>query len=619
MTHKKLKILTALLFLVLFSSFLYCYLLTPLWDYDFWWHIATGRYIVTEGHLPQSDPFSYTSAMEENKNIFPEREVFFLKQYWLAQVIYYFIFSLFGSAGMVITRSFLLLLIVLVVFWRLLRDGVRSYIAFVIIFLLFMLSLKALGERPVLFSMLFTAIVTFLMEEFKERRGRWLFLLVPLMLVWANMHGAYVLGIIVVSLYLLSETIKLGLRCSELTRQDAVALFSAGLMAILITYVNPCGWDAFSMSLHPKYNIFQRGIQEYVSPWVIYKEKIGKLDYNYVALAALFPLVVIIRNRKMDLAHFLVLLGFFVMSAKAGRFVFFYAIISSMLLGKEISPLVSGFIEKRLSEGMYLKIQAVFALAAIVSTVLFAVGLSSAGKPRLGLARQWSVPEKAVDFIKENNLQGRIFNDYGYGGYLAWRLYPKKTFIDSRTLNLTVINEYSWVTDAVEKIEGIRTANEKTPLWEGILNHYKISYILLSISDIYGNLFPVILELLASEKWVPVYMDKMSIIFVKDLPANRELISRFKISHDFVYDAIIYKLAALTQGDRINPRYFYSLGRLFQKVGRYADAVKAYRLAAERYQHPELIKRINEMDAIIAQQTIAGDKEGRVPQKRKNE
>lgn len=617
MTDKTIKSLHTTSFLLIFIAFFYSYLLTPLWDYDFWWHIATGRYIATEGHLPQSDPFSYTSVMEENKNIFPERENLFLKQYWLAQVIFYFIFSLFGASGMVITRSLLLLLIVLIVFWRLHRDGVKFYINFAITFLMYMLSLNALGERPVLFSMLFTALVIFLLEDFKERKGRWLFLLVPLMLVWANMHGAFVLGIIIISLYLLSEALKLGLRRSELTQQDAAVFFTVSVLAILISYINPCGWDAFSMSLNPKYEIFQRGIQEYMSPWVIYKEKVGTLDYNYVALAALFPIVVIVRNRKIDLAHFLVLLGFLAMSAKASRFVSFYGIVSSMLLGKEIGPLVAGFIEKRFSAGMYQKIQAGFALTAIVSSGLFVVGMAGSGKPRLDMARQWSVPEKAVDFIEKNNLQGNMFNDFGYGGYLAWRLFPRKTFIDTRTLNLNVINEYEWVTAAVDKVRGIRTSNEKTPLWEGILNHYKISYMFLSITDIYGGLNPVILDLALSEKWVPVYIDKMSIIFVKDMPANREVISKYKMADDYVYNVLIYKLAAMTQEDRINPRYFISLGKLFSKVGRYDDAVKAYRLAAERWHDPDLMKKIQEMDAIIAQQGTTGSMESGIPQKKK--
>jgi tetratricopeptide (TPR) repeat protein len=139
----------------------------------------------------------------------------------------------------------------------------------------------------------------------------------------------------------------------------------------------------------------------------------------------------------------------------------------------------------------------------------------------------------------------------------------------------------------------------------------------LSITDIFGALQTVILDLALSEKWVPVYIDKMSIIFVKDTPANREKISQFKMADDYVYNVLIYKLAAMTQGDRINPRSLISLGKLFSKVGRYDDAVKAYRLAAERWHDPDLLKNIEEMDAIIAQQGTAGSKESRIPQKKK--
>jgi tetratricopeptide (TPR) repeat protein len=109
----------------------------------------------------------------------------------------------------------------------------------------------------------------------------------------------------------------------------------------------------------------------------------------------------------------------------------------------------------------------------------------------------------------------------------------------------------------------------------------------------------------------------MSIIFVKDIPANRENISQYKMADDYVYNVLIYKLAAMTQGDHINPRYLISLGKLFSKVGRYEDAVKAYRLAAERRHDPDLMKSIEEMDAIIAQQSTTGGMESRIHQKKK--
>ena len=88
-----------------------------------------------------------------------------------------------------------------------------------------------------------------------------------------------------------------------------------------------------------------------------------------------------------------------------------------------------------------------------------------------------------MNFIERNKIQGNMFNDYGYGGYITWRLYPQKNFIDTRSLNKTVMNEYEWVTDATKKVEGIKTTNDKIPLWETLLNHYKINFVFMPLMD----------------------------------------------------------------------------------------------------------------------------------------
>jgi len=210
-----------------------------------------------------------------------------------------------------------------------------------------------------------------------------------------------------------------------------------------------------------------------------------------------------------------------------------------------------------------------------------------------------------------------MFNEFGFGGYIAWRLYPTKTFIDSRTLNYTVINEYGWVMDAVRKVEGIKTENKNRPIWEAILRHYKINYVFISLNDIFGNVWPVILELIVNDDWIPIYIDRMSIIFMRNIPENNEIIAKFRVDNELIYNVLIYRLTSMNSKDSLNPRYLSSLGFIFSKLGRYDDAVKAYRLAAERWKDPNLMKRIGEIDAIIAQQGTTGSKESRTPQKKK--
>jgi hypothetical protein len=60
-------------------------LATPVEEYDFFWHLASGRWIWENGGLPTQDPFSYTQGEPDM------RDTFILRGYWLAQLIYYFL------------------------------------------------------------------------------------------------------------------------------------------------------------------------------------------------------------------------------------------------------------------------------------------------------------------------------------------------------------------------------------------------------------------------------------------------------------------------------------------------------------------------------------------------
>jgi len=608
MKAKTIRILSLLSFLILFAAFFYFYLSAlKLWDYDFWWHAATGRYIVTEGHLPEEDPFSFTSTMEENKNPFPEREKFFLKQYWLTQVLFYIIFDYTGPTGMIILRAVLLFFTALIIYWRLQRSGVSFYISFVFLFIFFMTSMRSLGERPVLFSILFTSVVLFLLEDFKDRKGKTLFLLIPVMLLWANMHGAFILGVIIISVFMFGEALKVFFKKSSLTKREMKIFYGATGLALIFSFINPTGWDAFFMALSPKYDIFLKGIQEYHSPYYFYINKIRAFDYSYVTITLMFPVILILRNRKIGLIQLILLSGFFVMSLRASRYGIFYAIVGSMIMGKEFNAFITEVVKKRVSEEFYKKIEYVFAIAVLISISLFIAGYFKYEPIKFGIANTSSVPEAAVNFIEKNKIQGNMFNDYGFGGYIIWRLYPQKNFIDSRTMNRIVMDEYGWVIDAMKKVEGIKTTNDKIPLWETLLNHYKINFVFMSLIDIHGQVFPLILELAESDKWVPIYLDPMSVIFIKNTADNSDIISKFKVPEDAVYNMLIAKSTILAIDDRLNPRHFISLGYIFSKLGRNEDALKAYRYAFERWKDPELEKKIKEIDAEFEKQNKSID------------
>lgn len=591
----KISKLSAIIFL--FLSFALNYLSTPLWDSDFWWHIATGRYIITSGTLPEKDPFCFTSALEENKNPFPEWENFILKQYWLSQIIFYLIYNSSATAGIIILRSLLLLILLIIVFWQLKRWSVSFPIAFLFTFIVFIATLKTTGERPVLFTILFTALIFFLLEDFRKNKKKRIVLLIPLMLFWCNLHGGFIIGIAVIIAFMFGEGINFFLKKSDYIKQEIFIFYIVSILSIAVSFFNPTAWDALFISINIpfKYKIIHENIQEYFSPFIFYKSKIYPLPYEYVILVFLFPIILFLRRKKIYLSHLIVLLIFLIPSISARRFMIYYVIIGSMILGNEFDILMKSLIKKRFSEFNYQKIITILSFVALFSSVAFFAGnIYGHDGFQFEVANNYSVPVGAVNFIEKNNLSGNMFNDYGYGGYISWRLYPyKKTFIDTRALNISVKMEYGWIINALmmSDVDKNIGGTSNNPLWKVLINHYDINYIVLSVVNPISQIYPLIFELIESDDWVPVYSDQMSVIFIKNNLLNNNIITKSQIQTEEVYNTIIYQGASRALNNKTNPRSLISLGDVFYRMHRLEDAIKAYKYALERMPDDKSIQR----------------------------
>jgi hypothetical protein len=594
--------LKAVIFIFLIAAFVLQFLTIDLWDYDFWWHIATGKYIVSTVSLPEKDPFSYTSAMKENENLYSGRETFILKQYWLSQVIFYYLYDHTGPKGIIILRSMLYTMTLILVLWQLQRWFVSTPLSFIFVFNLFMVLITRMtGERPVLFTIFFTALTFFILEGFKYRKNKRIFFLLPLMLLWSNLHGGFIIGVVIITIYMFGEGLKIISKRVEYTRREITLLYAATSTALFFSFINPTGWDAFAIAISSEYKPFTANIQEYISPFIAYyKQRLYSPNYWLLALLALFPVILIIRRKRIDLTHLMLLPVFFIMSISAMRYEDYYGIIATMVLGRELDVWIKEFCNRRFSELFYSKLMRWLTAASLISVTLYMVGYPLSKSPRFAEASEVSVPKAAVNFIEKTKLKGNMFNDYGFGGYITWRLYPwKKTFIDSRALNLTVMSEYGWIMKTVDSLYGAEPSIKKGPLWERLLNHYDINFIILPLHDVLGTVSLLILKLSESDKWAPVYCDKLSVIFVRNTEQNKYVIERFRLPEEYVYNMIIYKSAINAMDNRVNPRSLMSLGNFFYNMGRLEDAVAAYRYAVKRLPDPLVQKRIDEIETEI--------------------
>ena len=190
-------------------------------DTDFWWHLKTGQYLAQSHALPVPDPFAYTTAASRPTYAGEARVRYFnLTHEWLAQLVFYGVWRGAGFAGLVLFRAVLLAGFCALVGLVARRRGGGFYRSLAAAFAAAGVAARFAVDRPYLFTFLFLALAVAILEC-----GWRVWLLPPLLLVWANCHGGYVLGWAVVGAYSL-EALWL--------RRRAVALWTASVASLAI-------------------------------------------------------------------------------------------------------------------------------------------------------------------------------------------------------------------------------------------------------------------------------------------------------------------------------------------------------------------------------------------------
>ena len=172
--------ITRIISIILLFLFLFILASFELNDPDTWLHLKTGQYILSNKSVPKADIYSFTMEGKE-----------WINHEWLSQVIFYGVHRVTGINGLI----FLRIIILLCLFGLLLGIGYKrnSHLFILLLTLLAILTAKERFRiRPELFSMFFLSIYLFILE--RKIRTRYLYLLPFLQILWANMHGYYILG-----------------------------------------------------------------------------------------------------------------------------------------------------------------------------------------------------------------------------------------------------------------------------------------------------------------------------------------------------------------------------------------------------------------------------------------
>lgn len=491
----------ALAFLISFT-----YLLRPISDLDFFWHLKTGEWIWQNGHLPTSDPFTFTGPVNPNS-----RQLLILQGYPLAQLLYYGLHQVWGWAGIYLLRFILVSAFLLVFMARFSLSGIVRHSWLLVSALLMLFSVLCLEryplERPQVFSFLYFAVLLLLYEWIVSGgyRRPLLYIVLPclvLMTVWGNTHGGSILGLVILTVIAIAETVLFFLKRRE--KKQFLAIVSFVLVGIAGCLLNGNRLDLSTIAglLNAKSSKFYIYNYEFFSTWQFYQSFSDNNILFFWGLLALVVALICFTKPIEKLGEVLILIAVGIYACLSIRYIPFFVIAAipfvyaQLIRPGRMAPLKYG----------------VTAAALLLFAFSVFDEIDNASLLKKNGAVSSSFPVAAADFLVASDLQGRLFNPYDWGGYLLWRLYPqRKIYQDNRALDEQVFMD--WLSTLI-KMRG----SSGRPLWQEVMDKYDIRVAILPkfSEEQKGRPHELSLAMLTHPQWRMLYHDSQAIVFQRE-------------------------------------------------------------------------------------------------------
>ena len=376
----------------------------PAYEPDLWWHLAQGREAAS-GTLVRTNLFSFLHRD------YPQHYTS-----WLFDLGSYFLWTRAGGAGLQIVQALLIAAALgLTAFACRVRTSTAATIA-ACLFGWIIIEPRAL-PRPHVFSFAAFAACVWLAERARAAQSwRPLAWLLPLVVLWANVHVECVFGIGFVGLLGLCEWI----RPRTLPRAEALRVMGIAAIALLCTAINPYGFGLLRYLYENAFVPQVLNIAELRPPYLP--------NYRgFFAWVILGGMLALVRWRTVSLSEAATIAVFALLAFRHLRLTPMLFFVSAPLIARCIDELQRLRIDRRAVAAA--AVVAVIALSRVPIPDL--VRSLDAGSASLTPPALFSTP--AMAFARERGLSGPVFTSLNLGGYVIWELYPSAlVFQDAR-------------------------------------------------------------------------------------------------------------------------------------------------------------------------------------------
>jgi len=508
------KSISERILLFLFIILIYALSIHQIVDNDVFLHIKTGEYILKNRAVPSVDIFSYTIKGRP-----------WLNNQWFADIVFYILYSILNINGLILFKASVICAAFLIMLFTYYKRNEYSWFYFFIAALAVISSSGRFIVRPENFTLLFIAILLYI---FNKQRS--LLFLVPIIQVfWVNMHGGFILGLALTALFVAGETLESRLPYFRKYPPEAkkgkpwplflllAAVFSACL-------INPYGYKVILNTLPFAQSRFLRScILEWLPSFL--NISMNRLDVMvaFASLIILSTVTFILNIKKAKPFLSMCLLMFLYLAISARRNIALFSIIAPVFIGLAITQIMdscpSNFRRMLLKSKSLINASLAVSLCILIYLVVANIYYTRIGVPQnfgLGIS-EVQEPVGACDFIRDNKIKGKLFNDYDFGAYIIYALYPQlKVFIDGR------IDTYG-AGFYLRDYEAF--FNDSEGIFKDANNKYGIDIFLLKM----GKDNPIKPELLKDANYRLVYFDRASLIFLKDSAQNKDVIKQYAI------------------------------------------------------------------------------------------
>ena len=462
-------------------------------DGDTGWHIRTGEYILSTRSVPTRDLFSFSKAGEP-----------WFAWEWLSDVAFAALHRSWGLKGVVVFTGLVLSMAATLLFRYAVWRGANVLAALMATLLATGASTVHYLARPHIFTMLALTVTLWMLERDRRNPSRVVWLLVPLIAVWTNLHGGFVAGIACLALLTVGTAIQALLEPPEGRRFDGVSRYGllTGACAVA-TLANPYGWRLHQhMASYLTSGWIREVVEEFQSPRF---RSESMLQFEILLFGGV--LLVPILWRRRQIGDLLTVLFWAHAALVSARHVPLYAIVAAPTCAEAASRWWSAW-------------SAGFRRRSIVGTLRDCLNDFSAGPQRSSLwvpftlaalaMYPWTGPQDfpenkfPVTAVERNaeliapsaGTRPRILTSDQWGDYLIYHYYPAgRVFVDGRSdfYGPTVGRQY------LDLLNG-------APNWERTMDTVGFDLALLPIE------WPLSQLLMRQQGWRVCYLDRQAIL-----------------------------------------------------------------------------------------------------------